>query len=83
MSFERQNRCGDINLKKTQLSDYDIWQVTMAINGYTRDLHTEEDCTYTLIHVPRLKTTKVARLCSFQFALDNKCKQQSVFLLLI
>ena len=52
-AFRLQNKLRDINLQKTLASNNGLWQTCMCINAETADFHTENDCTYTMIHVPK------------------------------
>ena len=48
-----QSEIGNINLKEILLSNEGIWKVAVVVNGQTKELRNEEDCTYALIHVPK------------------------------
>ena len=55
------------------MHDVGIWQSTMAVNGYTMELHHEDDCTYTVIHVPQQADPILMKSYAFQSALGKKC----------
>ena len=52
-----QKECGDVNMKEVELSNIGIWKTAVSVNTYTEELHTEDDCTSTIIHVPNNKWT--------------------------
>ena len=43
-------------MRKMQHSETDIWQVSICVSCQTSNLHTENDCTYTVITTPRQET---------------------------
>ena len=49
---------GDLNLKETTVSEDGLWMTTVCINAETLNFHHEDDCTYTLIHIPKQVKTK-------------------------
>ena len=53
-AYELQSNVGDINLKETSSGDTGLWMTTMCANAETKDFHHENDCTYTIIHVPKM-----------------------------
>ena len=55
VAYSEQKHKGYINLKKVQSSDHGCWQTQVCVNASTEKFHTEKDCTYTLIHVPKQK----------------------------
>ena len=67
-----QSMCGNINLKETPLSNAGIWKATIAIDGITKELHSEDDCTYTVIHVPKQENQGKYCVYNFQFCLNSK-----------
>ena len=54
-----QSHSFDLNMKRTSLSDHGMWQNSICVNCMTTDLHTENDCTYTVVTVPNQKETTV------------------------
>ena len=48
-----QEHYGSVNLKPTEGSNCGIWMSTVCINARTTELHSEDDCTYTIIKVPK------------------------------
>ena len=49
----------DLNMKRTSLSDHGMWQNSICVNCQTTDLHTENDCTYTVVTIPNQKDQTV------------------------
>ena len=49
----------DLNMKRTSLSDHGMWQNYFFVNCQTTDLHTENNCTYTVVTVPNQKEKTV------------------------
>ena len=39
-------------MQKVSISECGMWQSSICVNGQTTNLHTENDCTYTIITVP-------------------------------
>ena len=52
-AFNLQQKLGDVNLKSVQTASSGLWQSQVCVNASTSVLHTERDCTYTLITVPK------------------------------
>ena len=52
VAFQMQKQYGDVNFKEVELSELGIWKTVVTVNAYTKELHTEDDCTSTIIHVP-------------------------------
>ena len=46
-------------MKETSGSNQGMWQSSICINCQTSELHTENDCTYTVITTPNQKVTSV------------------------
>ena len=42
-------------MKETGVSNEGMWKSSLCVNWQTTDLHTENDCTYTVIAVPNQK----------------------------
>ena len=53
VAYNMQKEYGDINLKATKGINNGIWMATIALNAQTSQFHSENDCTYTLVTVPR------------------------------
>ena len=47
-----QHKYGDFNFKKVQTYNDGLWHSEVCINAITKDFHTENDASYTLISVP-------------------------------
>ena len=52
VAFNTQQVVGDFNMKKVSITECGMWQSSICINAETTKLHTENDCTYTVITVP-------------------------------
>ena len=52
IAYNIQKDIGDCNLKKTAVSEVGLWQSSICIDCQTSSLHTENDCTYTVITTP-------------------------------
>ena len=67
---------GDVNLRKVMTSDDGVWKSQICVNLSTLILHTECDCTYTLIIIPlqkikRSKNSKMDSMFLFQLHKDT------------
>ena len=51
-SYELQQKNIDLNLKEGFSSKDGCWQTSLCVNAVTKQFHTEQDCTYTLISIP-------------------------------
>ena len=49
-----------------------IWMSTVAINGHTKILYCEDDCTYTVVYVPRQIRREKIGAYYFQIALNQR-----------
>ena len=67
-----QKEYGDINIRETASASLGIWKTAIAVNAYTQQLHYEDDCTYTIIHVPNQEGSDWKNRYHFQFHLDEK-----------
>ena len=67
-----QKQFGDVNFKEVELSEIGIWKTVVTVNAYTKELHTEDDCTSTIIHVPNQEMSMDINTFHFQFALGEK-----------
>ena len=72
VAYEMQCHQGDINLKEVYLKNSGIWKTSVTVDAYTKDFHTENDCTYTVIHVPMQVSLYKCHAYHFQFALNEK-----------
>lgn len=54
--FHLQASIKDINIKEVYASNDGCWQSSLCVDAITNDFHNEQDCTYTLISVPRQET---------------------------
>ena len=51
ISYDMQ-KYGNINFQEVKTSTIGMWQSQICVNATMSILHTEDDCTYTFIHVP-------------------------------
>ena len=70
--YEMQTLRGDIYLKEVCLKNSSIWKTSVSVDAYTTDFHTENDCTYSVIHVPMQVESGKCNAYHFQFALNEK-----------
>ena len=66
-----QSILGHINLQNDKLNEYGIWKSVIAINSETDELHTEHDCSYTVITVPKQDAMLSERHYNFLFSLNS------------
>ena len=66
-----QSTIGSIKLKETEYSNFSIWKSVFCVNTETTQLHTEDDCSYTVITVPKQKAMIKKREYKFMFALND------------
>ena len=52
-AYKLQKTMGDVNLSQVMTSNCGAWQSQICVNASTSILHTESDCAYTLISVPK------------------------------
>ena len=74
-SFEMQSLVKDINLKEGYASKDGCWQTSLCVNATTEEFHNEDDCTYTLITIPRqinIEDNKTCNRYHFLFNLTGK-----------
>ena len=55
-AYELQSSIRNINIQKCNASRSGCWQTSICIDASTGELHTEKDCTYTLISIPNQNT---------------------------
>ena len=72
VAFKMQSERSDVNVKEVELSDIGIWKTAVSVNAYTEELRIEDDCTSTIIHVPKQQKYLKCNSFHFQFALDEK-----------
>ena len=72
VAYKKQACSGNVNFKKVPVSASGLWAMTVAVDAQTKTLHTEDDCTYTMIHVPQQECPKKSAFHHFQFALNEK-----------
>jgi len=67
-------------MKETATSSHGFWNTMLYVNGCTDGLHTEKDCTYTLITVPQQSFTISSKALREQpmFIFKLKDKQQLI-----
>ena len=70
IAYNMQHDIGDLNMKKTAVSNNGMWQSCICVNFQTAELHTENDCTYTVITTPNQAKIKVP---IFIFELKKGC----------
>ena len=61
-SFHIQTDYKDLNFKETLASNSGCWQSSICVNAQTKKLHTEDDCTYTLISIPNQNRPKESQV---------------------
>ena len=65
---------GDINIKRNSYFEYGIWKSVVSVNSQTKQLHTENDCSYSVITVPKQNAMKKKRHYNFMYKLNgNEC----------
>ena len=67
-----QNDVGDVNLKEDAIEADGVWMGTIAVNGHTKILHCEEDCTYTMVYVPKQYVKDKIGAYNFQISINPK-----------
>ena len=76
-AYKLRNKIDCVNLSQVMSNDCGAWQLITYANAPTSILHTESDCTYTLIGIPfhKLKRSKKSKRDSvfiFQLNYDQK-----------
>ena len=59
ITFLLQSNIGNLNMKKTSVTDEGMWQNSICVNAQISILHTENDCTYTVIATPYQKDKSI------------------------
>ena len=72
VAYEMQQNHGNVNLRKDSVNVDGVWMGTVAVNGITKKLHVEDDCTYTVVYVPAQEQKGKLGAYNFQIALDKK-----------
>ena len=72
VTYKKQAGSGNVNFKKVPVSASGLWKITVAIDAQSKTLHTEDECTYTMIHVPQQECPEKAAFHHLQFALNEK-----------
>ena len=67
-----QSHKGDVKLLPTSYSDYGIWKSVLCVNAVTEEAHCEDDCSYTVITVPRQQAITKKRKYKFMFKLNDQ-----------
>ena len=62
--FELQSAIKDINIKEGYASNDGCWQSSLCVDAVTGEFHNEQDCTYTLISVPKQETIESNKKCN-------------------
>ena len=52
-AYKLQNEWGDINIRKVKTSTNGLWTTQVCVDASTKIKHTKNDCTYTVISVPK------------------------------
>ena len=76
-AYELQASKKNINIKEGYASKSGCWQTSICVNATTGKFHCENNCTYTLISVPKQNTTTTERKIHnyhFLFSLSDKKK---------
>ena len=66
-----QQEIGDCNIRKMKHSDTGIWQASICVSCHTSNLHTENDCTYTVITTPKQEVDD-SKMPEYNFIFDLK-----------
>ena len=70
VGYNLQKSQGNVNMKRTLSSGSGLWSSCVSVNATAGILHTEKDCTYTLITVP--KQHKMVKGYNFLFHLNTE-----------
>ena len=71
VAHDIQSNSTNINITERYGSNVGIWQSSVSVNAVIKDLHTEDDVTYTTITVPRQKTKNIDRHFHFIYLATN------------
>ena len=72
VAHQIQLNTNDINITERYGSNVGIWQSSVGINAVTKEMHTEDDVTYTTISVPRQEFVSTDRHYHFMFQFGQK-----------
>ena len=72
VAHQLQLNTNDINITERYGSNVGIWQSSVGINAVTKEMHTEDDVTYTTISVPRQEFVSTDRHYHFMFQFGQK-----------
>ena len=76
-AYEMQASKKDINIKEGYASKSGCWQTSICVNATTGKFHSENDCTYTLISVPKqTTTTKEGNIYNYHFLFSLTSKKK-------
>ena len=53
VAYNMQATCGSVNLQRVETTSSGLWQSKVCINVSTDKWHTENDCSYTLVSMPK------------------------------
>ena len=73
VAHDVQSNTTDINITERYGSNVGIWQSSVGINAVTKEMHTEDDVTYTTISVYRQEFDSKDRHFHFMYQFGNKC----------
>ena len=73
IAHDLQSSTTNINRTERYGSDVGIWQSSVGINAVTKEMHTEDDVTYTTISVPRQENYSKDRHYHFMYQFGQKC----------
>ena len=51
MLHMRHTKIGNVNMKTVSTTECGLWKSSICVNATTSEMHTENDCTYTVIAV--------------------------------
>ena len=61
-----------VNLESVPSTSYSLWQTSICMNSLTREFHTEDDSSYTVIKNPNQEHQQKLIQYNFAFKLKNK-----------
>ena len=62
---------GDINIKASTGSEHGIWKSVFCVNAVTEELHNEDDCSYTVVTVPKQCSMQSKRYYNFLLQVND------------
>ena len=72
VAHELQSTVGDIIIEKPYVANVGIWQISLTVNTETKDMHPEDDVTYTTISVPLQQIPSADRMYYCMFQLNHR-----------